>query len=258
MLLNQNAVNSLEVNLCQVNGGNSVSSAITAENYVFFNAKFENLFGFVYYVVSEISTDSTESLIRNVFITTEEDTSIFITKSLNKNILITPEEDVNVLINDRSSSRECIVDVNMFTDVGLVWDNYVKTTFYPLYAINDLSCSVVIKRPITPETITDTSSMVNEGVLKQWSYYISNTSDTSYCGTVGVVTEVVLDNQVSMRALGSLSTDNNSIRILNTSEMDGGQGLIFIDGYLKLDLNSNECCVYPEAQTEEDINCNGN
>lgn len=239
MLLDQNAVNSWELNFYLVNGGDSISPLVTAEEYVFFNAEFENNLGSVYYIVSEVGMQSTEVV--------------------GKTVLITPEEeDVSILIKDRSDAGECRVDVNMFTDVGLVWDNYVKTTFYPLYAINDLSCSVVIKHPITPETITNTSSMVSEGVLKQWSYYISNTSDASYCGTVGVVTEVVLDNQVSMRAMGSLITDNNSTRIFNTSEMDGGQDLIYVNGFLKLDLDSNKCCVYPEAQTEEDINCNGN
>lgn len=238
MLLDQNAVNSWEVNFCLVNGGDSISSLVTAEEYVSFNAEFENNFGSVYYIVSEVGMQSTEIV--------------------GKTALITPEEDVSILIRDRSDAGECRVDVNMFTDVGISWDNYVKTTFYPLYSNSDYSCSVVIKRPITPDFITSTSSMVSEGVLKQWAYYINNTSDTSISGTVGVVTEVVINNNVSMRAMGSLITDNNTTEIANTSEMDGGQGLIFIDGYLKFDLDSNECCVYPEAQTEEDIDCNVN
>lgn len=238
MLLDQNAVNSWEVNFYQVNGGDSISPLVTAEEYVSFNAEFENIGGSVYYIISEVGMQSAEIA--------------------GKTALITPEEDVSILIKDNSDSRECRVDVNMFTDVGLVWDNYVKTTFYPFYAKGDLSCAVVVRRPITPETITNTSSMVSEGVLKQWAYYINNTSDASFCGTVGVVAEVVMDNEISMRAMGSLITDNNATQIFNTSDMDGGQGLIFVNGYLKLDLDSNECCVYPEAQTEEDINCNGN
>lgn len=238
MLLDQNAVNSWEVNFYQVNGGDSISSLVTAEEYVSFNAEFENIGGSVYYIISEVGMQSTEVV--------------------GKTILITPEEDVSILIKDRSDAGECRVDVNMFTDVGIAWDNYVKTTFYPFYALGDLSCAVVIRRPITPETITNTSSMVSEGVLKQWAYYINNTSDASFCGTVGVVAEVVMNNETSMRAMGSLITDNNATQIFNTSDMDGGQGLTFVNGYLKLDLDSNECCVYPEAQTEEDINCNGN
>ena len=238
MLLDQNAVNSWELNFYLVNGGDSVSPLVTAEEYVYFNAKFENNFGSVYYVISEVRMQSTEVV--------------------GKTALITPEEDVSILIKDRSDAGECRVDVNMFTDVGISWDNYVKTTFYPLYSNSDFNCPVVIKRPITPGLINSTSSMVSEGILKQWAYYINNTSDTSISGTVGVVAEVVINNNVSMRAMGSLITDNNTTEIANTSEMDGGQGLIFIDGYLKLDLDSNECCVYPEAQTEEDIDCNVN
>lgn len=238
MLLDQNAVNSWEVNFYLVNGGDSISSLVTAEEYVSFNAAFENNLGSVYHIISEVGVQSTEVV--------------------GKTALITPEEDVSILIKDRSDAGECRVDVNIFTDVGLIWDNYVKTTFYPFYAKGDLSCAVVVRRPITPETITNTSSMVSEGVLKQWAYYINNTSDASFCGTVGVVAEVVMDNEISMRAMGSLITDNNATQIFNTSDMDGGQGLIFVNGYLKLDLDSNECCVYPEAQTEEDINCNGN
>ncbi len=238
MLLDQNAVNSWELNFYLVNGGDSISPLVTAEEYVSFNAEFENKAGSVYYVISEVGMQSSEVV--------------------GKTVLITPEEDVSILIKDRSDAGECRVDVNMFTDVGISWDNYVKTTFYPLYSNSDYSCSVVIKRPITPDLITSTSSMVSEGILKQWAYYINNTSSTSISGTVGVVAEVVIDNTVSMRAMGSLITDNNTTEIANTSEMDGGQGLIFIDGYLKLDLDSNECCVYPEAQTEEDIDCNVN
>lgn len=238
MLLDQNAVNSWELNFYLVNGGDSISPLVTAEEYVSFNAEFENKTGSVYYMISEVGMQS--PVIKR------------------ETALITPEEDVSILIKDRSDAGECRVDVNMFTDVGISWDNYVKTTFYPIYSNSDYSCSVVIKRPITPDLITNTSSMVSEGILKQWAYYINNTSDASINGTVGVVTEVVIDNIVSMRAMGSLITDNNTTEIANTSEMDGGQGLIFIDGYLKLDLDSNECCVYPEAQTEEDIDCNVN
>ena len=238
MLLDQNAVNSWEVNICQVNGGDSISSLVTAEEYVSFIAEFENTFGSIFYIISEASNKNPISI--------------------KKLVNLTYEEDVSILIKDRSDAGECRVDVNMFTDVGISWDNYVKTTFYPLYSNSDSSCSVVIKRPITPDLITNTSSMVSEGILKQWAYYINNTSDTSISGTVGVVAEVVIDNTVSMRAMGSLITDNNTTEIANTSEMYGGQGLIFIDGYLKLDLDSNECCVYPEAQTEEDIDCNVN
>ena len=157
MLLDQNAVNSWEVNFYQVNGGDSVSPLVTAEEYVSFNAEFENTFGSVYYIISEVGMQSAEIV--------------------GKTALITPEEDVSILIKDNSDSRECRVDVDMFTDVGLVWDNYVKTTFYPFYAKGDLSCAVVVRRPITPETITNTSSMVSEGVLKQWAYYINNTSN---------------------------------------------------------------------------------
>lgn len=238
MLLDQNAVNSWEVNFYQVNGGDSISSLVTAEEYVSFNAEVANAIDLVFYIFSEVGMQSADIV--------------------GKTVLVTPEEDVSVLIKDKSDAGECRVDVNMFTDVGVVWDNYVKTTFYPFYALGDLSCAVVVRRPITPETITNTSSMVSEGVLKQWAYYINNTSDSSFCGTVGVVAEVIMDNETSMRAMGSLITDNNATQIFNTSDMDGGQGLIFVNGYLKLDLDSNECCVYPEAQTEEDINCNGN
>lgn len=238
MLLDQNAVNSWELNFYLVNGGDSISPLVTAEEYVSFNAEFENKAGSVYYMISEVGMQSP---------VIKRDTA-----------LITPEEDVSIFIKDRSDAGECRVDVNMFTDVGISWDNYVKTTFYPLYSNSYFNCPVVIKRPITPDLITSTSSMVSEGILKQWAYYINNTSDTSISGTIGVVAEVVIDNNVSMRAMGSLITDNNTTEIANTSEMDGGQGLIFIDGYLKLDLDSNECCVYPEAQTEEDIDCNVN
>lgn len=238
MLLDQNAVNSWEVNFYQVNGGDSISSLVTAEEYVSFNAEFVNAIDLAFYIISETKIESDEIV--------------------GKTVLFTPEEDVSVLLKDKSDAGECRVDVNMFTDVGVVWDNYVKTTFYPFYALGDLSCAVVIKRPITPETITNTSSMVSEGVLKQWAYYINNTSDASFCGTVGVIAEVVMNNETSMRAMGSLITDNNATQIFNTSDMNGGQGLTFVNGYLKLDLDSNECCVYPEAQTEEDINCNVN
>ena len=238
MLLDQNAVNSWEVNFYKVNGGDSISPFVTAEEYISFNAEFENTFGSVYYIISEVGSQFKEGI--------------------NKLISVDIDPDAELIIKDRSDSRECRVDVNMFTDVGIAWDNYVKTTFYPFYAKGDLSCTVIIKRPITPETITNSSSMVSEGILKQWAYYINNTSDASFYGTVGVTTEVVINNNISMRAMGSLITDNNAASVYNTSSMEGGQGLIFVNGYLKLDLDSNECCVYPEAQTEEDIDCNVN
>ena len=240
MSLCQNPVNGWEINTLRVNGGDVIPTSLNIETIVAFRCSLVNLYSYFYPIFNESTEIVSPQIIRGI------------------TVLITPEEDVSILIKDRSDAGECRVDVNIFTDVGLIWDNYVKTTFYPFYAKGDLSCAVVVRRPITPETITNTSSMVSEGVLKQWAYYINNTSDASFCGTVGVVAEVVMDNEISMRAMGSLITDNNATQIFNTSDMDGGQGLIFVNGYLKLDLDSNECCVYPEAQTEEDINCNGN
>ena len=240
MSLCQNPVNGWEVNTLRVNGGDAISPSIDIETIVAFRCSLANLYSYFYPIFNESTEIAPIHIIRGV------------------TVLIAPEEDAELKFRDWSDADEVRVDVNMWEPVGVIWDSYVKTTFYPMYAKGDMSCSVTIKRPINPEPFISTSYMISSSAIKQWCYYISNSSNVQLLGTVGVVSEVVINNKTSFRAMGSLITDNNGTQINNTSSLDGTVGDIYVNGYLKLDLHSNECCVYPEAQTEEDIDCNGN
>lgn len=173
-------------------------------------------------------------------------------------VYVDVEEDAEFRLRDWSDADEVRVDVDIWEPVGIKFDNYIQTTFYPIGNKSNMSCPVVIRRPINPEPFESTVSFLTSSALKQWCYYISNTSQTIAPGTVGVVSDVVINGQTSMRAMGSLITDNNGVQIRNNSEMEGGEAAIYVNGYLKLDLHSGDCCVYPEAQTEEDIDCNVN
>lgn len=261
MSLCQNSVNCWEVNHLNVNGGDAVQSSVDVENdrteltvdpvkgvvasiniepVVAFRCSLANLFSYFFPLFNESTEIAPIHVIRGV------------------TVYVDPTVPAELRFRDWSDADEVRVDVNIWEPVGISFDNYVKTTFYPMYAKGDMSCSVTIRRPINPELFLSTSSMIASSALKQWCYYISNTSNVQATGTVGVVSEVVIDGKTSMRAMGSLITDNNGVQIRNNSEMDGGVGDIYVNGYLKLDLHSDDCCVYPEAQTEEDIDCDGN
>ena len=239
MLPYQNPVNGWEVNSLVVNSGDAVSPKTSYEPSASIYAEVILRGGFLYlmYNRQEIEADTIRRVVGDIDL----------------------QSEVSVNLRDWSDADEVRVDVNMFEPIGIIFDNYVKETFYPLDSRSSLDCGPTIARPLFFAPFETTASLEAEYHLIKWAYFLNSDSDMEPNATIGKVAAIEdIEQDASARAMGSIVNGADDVQIRNTSDMIGGEGVLYVDGFPKMDLDSNDCCVYPEAQTEKDIDCNGN
>lgn len=169
------------------------------------------------------------------------------------------DEYVSMWLRDWSDAEEKRAAVNIKVNTGMLVDLWVKMHFYPIYNNSGMDACVTIKRPLHVEDIEQTASMYGSSLLKKWVEYIGAEADLFSVPVLGITSQVGIGNDVMATITGCLAMKNNGAVIANNGNPDDndsandgkGDGSIsiggdtYVNGYLKLQLHTKDCPVYP-------------
>lgn len=161
------------------------------------------------------------------------------------------EEEVALWLRDWSDADEDVVSVDIKNYTGMLVDLWVKMYFYPINNTSGMDACVTIKRPIFVEKIENVAEVVSSAFIKKWVQYIGAEAENFFAPVVGVTADVGIGNTAIATMSGCLVMKNNGTVIANNAN-DGSEkdsvtvgGDVYVNGYLKLQLHTKDCPVYP-------------
>lgn len=161
------------------------------------------------------------------------------------------EEAVALWLKDWSDANEDVVSVDIKNYTGMLVDLWVKMYFYPINNTSGMDACVTIKRPIFVEKIENVADVVSSAFIKKWVQYIGAEAENFFAPVVGVTADVGIGNTAIATMSGCLVMKNNGTVIANNAN-DGSEkdsvtigGDVYVNGYLKLQLHTKDCPVYP-------------
>lgn len=169
------------------------------------------------------------------------------------------DEYISMWLRDWSDAEEKRAAVNIKANTGMLVDLWVKMHFYPIYNHSEMDACVTIKRPLHTEDIEQTASMYGSSLLKKWVEYIGAEADLFSAPVLGITSQVGIGNDVMATITGCLTMNNNGAVIANNGDPDDNDsantgegdssisigGDTYVNGYLKLQLHTKNCPVYP-------------
>lgn len=161
------------------------------------------------------------------------------------------EEDVAVWLKDWSDADEKVACTKIQSYTGMLVDLWVKMYFYPINNTSGMDACVTVRRPIYVESIDNVSEVITSSFIKKWVQYIGNEAELFSAPVVGVTSQVGIDNTVIADFSGCLIMNNNGAVIANNGDEDKNResvsigGDVYVNGYLKLQLHTKDCPVYP-------------
>lgn len=221
-----NTVNSFEVNSLPVNAGTLRPGGLTSEH--------ESSF----WILGEDYSFN-------------EEVSFYAGSVTGLNGSVNIEEEVALWLRDWSDADEDVVSVDIKNYTGMLVDLWVKMYFYPINNTSGMDACVTIKRPIFVEKIENVAEVVSSAFIKKWVQYIGAEAENFFAPVVGVTADVGIGNTAIATMSGCLVMKNNGTVIANNAN-DGSEkdsitigGDVYVNGYLKLQLHTKDCPVYP-------------
>lgn len=188
----------------------------------------------------------------NIIFSTREDldADAFFNSPLGHDVYVAVDidADVTTMLKDWLKVNEEYISARIEASASMMSDLWVKMFFYPINNTSGMDVSVVTRKIASVEDIEADADFGADAFLKRWVEYIGAESEMFAAPILGIISDVGIGEDTLFSAGGYLRMGSTGTIIANNPDSADNfatDGNVYVDGYLKLQLHTKDCPIYP-------------